>query len=142
MTPERFGALADAYGGDLERWPAAERDEARALLLQRPHLQATLADAAALDAVLAAWTVPGPGAALAGGIAVMAMRRHAHARRLRLWLSSLGAATALAGGLAAGVITVTLSAPSPDQVTAPSYQLSVLGAPLDDETAPTAGGGF
>ena len=142
MTPERFGALADAYGGDLDCWPSSERDDARALLVQQPHMRAVLSNAAALDAVLAAWTVPGPGAALAAGIAMIAMRRHAQARRLRLWLSGLGAATALAGGMAAGGIVVMLSAPTTDQVTAPLYQLSVLGAPLDVEAAPATGGGL
>ena len=30
MTYERFDYLADAYGGDLRRWPEAEREAARA----------------------------------------------------------------------------------------------------------------
>jgi hypothetical protein len=29
MNAERFAALADAYGGDLRRWPDAEREAAR-----------------------------------------------------------------------------------------------------------------
>lgn len=32
MTPERFAHLADAYGADLQRWPAQEQGSARALL--------------------------------------------------------------------------------------------------------------
>lgn len=32
MTPERFVYLADAYGADLHRWPAAEQVAAQALL--------------------------------------------------------------------------------------------------------------
>ena len=133
MTPERFRALADAYGGDLGRWPAAEQDAARALLLRQPGMRATLSAAAGLDRALAAWTVPGPGAALAARIAAAAAHRRTHTRRLRLWLSGLGAATALAGGVAAGVLVVTLSVPAEEQAATPLYALSVLGAPLDVE---------
>ena len=34
MTPERFTHLAEAYGADLHRWPAAERAGAQALLAE------------------------------------------------------------------------------------------------------------
>jgi len=34
MTPERFTHLADAYGADLQRWPASERAGAQALLAE------------------------------------------------------------------------------------------------------------
>ena len=140
MTPDRFRALADAYGGDLDRWPAAERDAARRHLRQRPGAGAARQAAAGLDAVLATWTVPGPGAALAARIAATLARRHAHARRLRVWLSSLGAATALAGGVAAGAVVVMLAAPAAERMTPPLYELRVLGAPLDlDARAPASG---
>ncbi len=139
MTPERFAALADAYGGDLGHWPPDERDAARTLLLRRPELRTMLSAAADLDTALATWTVPGPGAALAARIATAVGHRHAHARR-RLWLSSLGAATALASGAAAGALVVALSAPVEQQVTASPYELTVLGAPLDVETPPALDG--
>jgi hypothetical protein len=54
LTTERFRALAEAYGGRLERWPDAERKAARELLLQHPELRAVLAEEAALDGVFAA----------------------------------------------------------------------------------------
>ena len=47
MTPERFEHLADAYGGDLRRWPEAEREAARRLLDNRPDLAARLQAASA-----------------------------------------------------------------------------------------------
>lgn len=140
MTPERFAALADAYGGNLDRWPSAERDAGRRHLRSRPEARDDLAAAARLDASLTAWTVPGPGAALAARIAAAATQRNAHARRLRLWLSSLGAATALASGVAAGATVVVLSSPAAESVTAPLYELSVFGASFDMEARlPTSG---
>lgn len=43
MTPERFTHLAEAYGADLNRWPAAEQPDAQALLCS--------GDACALEAL-------------------------------------------------------------------------------------------
>ncbi len=140
MTPGRFAALADAYGGNIGRWPAAERDDARAHLHGHPEAQAALDTAAALDASLAAWTVGGPGPALAARIASAVAHRHAYGRRLRLWFSSLGTAAALAGGVAAGAAVIAVSAPAADQAAEPLYGLSVLGAPLDLTQQPAADG--
>lgn len=53
MTETRFRELADAFGSDLEKWPAAERYAARILLSERPNLETDLADWATLDADLA-----------------------------------------------------------------------------------------
>lgn len=131
MTPARFAALADAYGGNIDRWPAVERDDARRHLHGQAEAQTVLDAAAGLDASLAAWTVEGPGPALAARIASTVAHRHAYGRRLRLWFSSLGTAAALAGGVAAGAAVIALSAPAADQATEPLYGLSVLGAPLD-----------
>jgi hypothetical protein len=139
VTPERFGALADAYGGDIDRWPITERDAAWLHLRQHSDAQAVLSAAARLDTALTGWTVPGPGAALAATIALTVARRHAHGRRLRLWLSSLGAAAALASGMATGAIVLMLSMPATEQVSSPMYELTVLGAPLDLES-PSPGG--
>ncbi len=133
MTPERFAALADAYGGGVARWPAALREAARAHLLLHPEASATLEAANRLDAALAGWTVPGPGAALSGRILMQVASRHRQAGRLRLWFSGLGAAGVLAGGLAAGATFVTLSQPGPEQVGEHLYEVSVLGAPVDPE---------
>ena len=52
MTYERFETLADAYGGDLRRWPEAEREAARLLKETDPRAAALLADADRLDALL------------------------------------------------------------------------------------------
>jgi len=52
LTEERFRRLAEAYGSELERWPAAERKAAREALLKHPELRAYLKAEVALDAWL------------------------------------------------------------------------------------------
>lgn len=53
MKIERFQSLADSLGGDLKRWPQAERAAAEALADSDPQAAATLAEAQRLDALLA-----------------------------------------------------------------------------------------
>jgi hypothetical protein len=53
LTLRRFRALADSYGGDLQRWPQEERDAAQALLNISPQAHALLDEARALDHVIA-----------------------------------------------------------------------------------------
>ena len=131
MNATRFASLAEAYGGDLRRWPAAVQDEARDFLDRHPDARPLLAAASDLDTMLASWTVPAAGAALHARIVAAATSRGAHVRRLRLWFSSLGAAAVLAGGVAAGVAVVELASDPAEQATGSLYELSVLGAPLD-----------
>lgn len=64
MDAPRFAQLADAYGGDLARWPGDERDAARALLEASAEARIALAAAQALDAGLALPAPVAPGAAL------------------------------------------------------------------------------
>jgi anti-sigma factor RsiW len=52
MQLERFAELADAYGGDLARWPAQERAAAAQLLAAQPAAAAILIQAQALDDAL------------------------------------------------------------------------------------------
>jgi hypothetical protein len=131
MTPERFASLLASYGGNLDRWPAAEQDAARAHLQTHPTARTALSDAARLDAVLAAWVVPGPGSVLAARIAAIAAGQAPPLRRLLRWWSGVVAATALATGLAAGALAVEALAPQPEPRGAGLYGLTVLGAPLD-----------
>ena len=136
MTPARFAALAAAYGSDIERWPIGERQAATEYRRHAPDAAALLEAEAALDATLMAWTVPGPGAALVAQITAAAQNQHSRMRRLRVWLSSLGAVATLTGGVAAGMLLV----PAPSQYQEPGlsslYGAQVFGAPLDlDQTA-------
>lgn len=57
MTPERFSALLEAYGADPRRWPADERAAAGRFATGQ---KAEQAEAAALDRLLDAATVPAP----------------------------------------------------------------------------------
>ncbi|MGO4332706.1 hypothetical protein AB4Z49_37345, partial [Cupriavidus sp. M-11] len=63
MTPERFRALTEAYGADPAHWPAGERAAGQAMAALPEH-RAALAQAAALDALLAGHVVAAPDAAL------------------------------------------------------------------------------
>ena len=56
MTRDRFLELAEAYGGAVARWPAAEREAAATLMAAEPEfVRQSLAAADRLDAVLGAW---------------------------------------------------------------------------------------
>ncbi len=100
MTPARFTELADAYGGVIARWPEEHRVEAMAMAA-KPGMQAILAQADWLDAQLDDWRVEAPSAALRNRVA--ATRWIPLSRRARIWWSSLGIATALAGAIAGSV---------------------------------------
>ena len=141
MTPARFAALADAYGSRIEAWPEAERNAALAYLAEYPGGAAVLTEQMELDSALAAWLVPGPGAALAGRIGSTVGRRGALIRRFRLWISGLSAAAALASGIAVGVSVVDVLPSAASQASGQLYQLTVLGAPLDLEADPGMEGG-
>jgi len=101
LSRDRFLALAEAYGGDIARWPEPEREAARALLLQDPqglghHLEA----AAALDRLLDLAPAGAVDAALLGRLVSTAPRPAASARR---WIAGLGAALGLGVSAMAGV---------------------------------------
>ncbi|MFJ1256716.1 hypothetical protein ACGLHR_28995, partial [Cupriavidus sp. CuC1] len=68
MTPERFHALTESYGANPARWPEGERAEGQAMAAAPGQLGA-LAEAAALDRLLAAHEVAAPDAALQRRIA-------------------------------------------------------------------------
>lgn len=53
MTLEEFASLAEAWGGDIARWPGDRRIAARRLLVASPEARRALAEAAALDRLLA-----------------------------------------------------------------------------------------
>jgi len=100
---EDFHALAEAYGGDLARWPAARRAGAEALAATSPAAAAALGEGRALDGLLAAAPRQVAGAALEARIAraAPAARRPGPGR----WLGALAAGAALAAACAAGTVT-------------------------------------
>jgi hypothetical protein len=104
MTPERFETLAEAFGGDVARWPQAEREVAAELMAAQPTwAQTVLAGARALDSALSAYAPPTAAPGLAERIAGSAPRP----RAVGLWggwLLPAGMAAGLAAACAAGVI--------------------------------------
>ncbi|MFT4266550.1 MAG: hypothetical protein QM586_04895, partial [Xenophilus sp.] len=96
LTQARFTALAEAWGGDLRRWPAGEQAGARTLLARMPQLQAVLDEAGELDAWLDAHAVAAPSPALMQ--AVLAGRPRRFARHgWRAWIGAWQPGTRVAG---------------------------------------------
>ena len=114
MNRQRFEALAEAFGGDVARWPEAERETAAAVMAAEPEWVAgVLADAVALDAILDAAPAPRATVRLVDRIVAGAPS----ARRPRwvgwLWPAGMGAGlvAACAAGIVAGVqLTPTFDA--------------------------------
>ena len=110
LTLERFQYLADAYGGDIARWPSAERDGALSLVRNEAAVAAPiLAEAAQLDSWLDASPNPAPSAALTAAVIASAprARRPAFGRR---W-AAIGLGASLAAATVAGVLVGTVAAP-------------------------------
>jgi hypothetical protein len=125
MTHERFEILAQAYGGDIARWPAPERDAAALLMAAEPEFsRIVLSDAGELDAALEFWAPMTVSPELRQTVIASApgMRR----RWGGLWSWFMGAsvgaglAAACAAGLVVGVMLsdVTQPAASDDTVSA------------------------
>ena len=103
MTRERFESLAEAYGGDVSRWPAPAREAAALLMVAEPDFtQAALSRAETLDAALDAWRPAPFGHALIDRILAAAPRQ----RRPRWigWLSPAALGAGLAAACVAGVM--------------------------------------
>jgi hypothetical protein len=108
MDLTRFEALADAYGADLRRWPAAERDAADALMAAEPQAaRALLSAAEGLDDLLAASRPPAPSPALRAGILAAAPRERRRRSGFGLWLQGAGLATAAMVGVVVGASALT-----------------------------------
>ena len=131
MTYERFEYLADAYGGDLRRWPEAERAAARALLDSDPRGAALLAEADGLDALLDAAPRPTPSHALREAVIASAAGAGLKARRRGpgplAWLSGAGWAAAACAGVVFG-LALTSHMTANVRADTVLYQASLSGA--------------
>jgi hypothetical protein len=134
MSHERFEALAEAYGGDVARWPSEARDGAALLMAAEPDFTgAALAGAGALDAWLDAWRPAPASASLIDRIVAAAPRLR---RPLWLaWLSPAALGAGLAAACAAGVVVgVQLSDQSHEStLVAVTNTLSAVSSSLDVE---------
>ena len=132
LNLSRFHELAGAFGGDLRRWPAAERAQASALLAADPvATQPILARAAALDELLAASPDPVPSLALREAIVAFAPRprRVSSTRRwVGVGLAAASVAGVLAGSAAAPIASSRLHWQTADTA---SEAARLLGEPSD-----------
>src|SRR5579863_7252305 len=100
MNETRFRQLADAYGADVSRWPAAERAAASGYASAEG--SRWLSEAARLDRLLEADAVPAPSSALRDRVIGSAPLARATARAAR-WLTAAGLGLGLAAAGLAGV---------------------------------------
>ena len=101
MIPARFAALAEAYGGEIGRWPEAERDAAAALLAgEADFAPPVLARASGLDEALGLWPSMAASPALREAIIAAAPRQR---RAVSIWALRLGLGAGLAGACATGM---------------------------------------
>lgn len=108
MNPERFAALADAYGAQIARWPDAER-AAAAAFAETAQGKEILRRADKLDALLDSHRVAPPSANLRAQVLRQATEKFKKKRvvRWRIGLAGVGFA-----GVIVGMIVATLLAPS------------------------------
>jgi hypothetical protein len=101
MTHARLRELLDSYGAAPERWPAAEREAAQALLANDADAQRLQREAAELDGLLDVVPAHPPSAALRARVAEIPARS---ARGVAAWWSP----RALWGMALAGAFVATL----------------------------------
>lgn len=112
MTPHRFTELAEAYGGDLQRWPSAERDSAQALLASGDStLNAVLRQASWLDEQLDRHPLPAVSPQLARQIVADAMQEQSFWARSFSWLFGASFVGIGIAGVAAGILVASLALP-------------------------------
>ncbi len=109
MNAQRFQDLAQAWGGDLRRWPEGERDAARAWVEADPvEAERALFDARQTDAALDASPRPDVSAALRDRVIASAATAGLKARaawpglRRLLWIGGAGWAAAACAGVVFG----------------------------------------
>lgn len=130
MTQDRFEYLLEAYGANWARWPADERDAAKAAVAEDARLLQLWSEADALDDMIRLPTLV-PTAQLREQIIASAAKAGLRARRVRrallaLWSGAGFAATAVAGAALGIVIAHQLSAPM--RADTVFYQASLQGA--------------
>lgn len=138
MTPERFQQIVEAYGAEPRRWPQEDRSAAQAWAQShRAEADALLAEAAGVDAWLAADKVEPPDAVLMKRVLDSAPVRQPVAPRRRLWWS--GAAVAgvgllggVAGAFAVSFFVLTGAGPQTPQAHESSYLTSSFGGSSAD----------
>lgn len=132
MTRDRFEELAEAYGGDVSRWPVEAREAAALLMAAEPGFTGeVLARADRLDAALDSWRPAPASAALVERIVAAAPRARP---RWPTWLSPTALGAGLAAACAAGVIAgVQISERTNASEVAVSNTLAVVSTSFEPE---------
>lgn len=112
MTPERFAYLADAYGADLQHWPAAEQVAAQALLDSgNVQVRDALLEARWLDGQLNSHQPVLADAALVRQVRQSFPR--SFWARYASWLSPAGLVGVGIAGVVTGMLVASMSVPLP-----------------------------
>ena len=128
MTPDRFEALAEAFGSDTARWPALERDAAATLMVAKPDwATAVLSRAGDLDVLLLADVAPRASRVLTERIAASAPAKRRTG--FTAWLAPAGLGAGLAAACAAGIVVGVQFTPDYDRSVEASQSLAVA---MDD----------
>jgi hypothetical protein len=133
VTRARFEELAEAYGGDIARWPTDVRDGAAVLMAAEPAFtQQVLIRADGLDALLDEVRFAPASRALTDRIVASAPKARAR-RAWQGWFLPAGLTAGLAAACAAGLIVGAQAAPPTDTtdgtVLAASVDVDVSGLP-------------
>ncbi|EDP63684.1 hypothetical protein BAL199_26167 [alpha proteobacterium BAL199] len=144
VTADRVRALLAAYGANPDRWPSAERDDARRLVALDPALAAEVADAAAFDTLLDTLPTPAPSPALRVALKDIPERaRFGWTDRLAGLWPFFGAPWRPAAGLvAAAVIGIVVGVTTSDVSVADTAGLYADYDPIADAAAMASGAGF
>jgi hypothetical protein len=138
MTEDRFAALAEAYGGDIARWPAEVRADAEAFTAMHAEAAAVLERERGLDAALDADVAGAPGALLRQRV-IDSAPAALSAGRIWRWLTGAGLGLGLAAACACGVAAgMTLAPPSVTRMISgpPAESSDELTALIDPATDP------
>lgn len=116
MSEERLAALAEAYGADPARWPAAERETAQTLAKDDGAFRRSLEEADRIDRLLDASPPPPAASAALTGL-ILAKAPQPRGARIRLAFGAvLRPVTGLAVAAMLGVLVGAL-APAPVDLT-------------------------
>lgn len=136
MNVERLTQLAEAWGGDLRRWPDDVRAQAEGLVAADPAARRALDDAAAFDAVLHAAPRAVVSSTLRDRVLASAIEAGLKPRAGRafgldriVWFLGAGWAAAACAGVVAGV-GLTSHVTADDRADAVLYQSTLTG--VDD----------
>lgn len=143
MTEDRFQTLADAYGGDIDRWPADEQAAARAW--SAAHVKQALAileEASSLDMMLDMAETAAPSPVLRDRIVAQALRAHRPMQRTLMWASATGLMAACLAGVMLGthLSDRLLSDPAAESVTQTATAFSDQGSYFDTTPSTTTTG--